>query len=126
MLSLEGNNKNPDLIFDLNNGIIKISGRSTMIHPQNFYPSVINLIEEYVKNPNTETILEIDLEYYNSLTKRFLLRIVELISRIELKRNHVATINWHYDPDDEGIAYDIKLFSQIIEFRINAITYELA
>jgi len=126
MLSLEGNNKNPDLIFDLNNGIIKISGRSTMLHPQDFYPSVINLIEEYVKNPNSETTLEIDLEYYNSLTKRFLLRIVELISRIELKRNHVVNINWHFDPDDEGIAYDIKLFSKIIEFRINAIAYELA
>ena len=126
MLNLKNNNKNPDLIFDLNNGVIKISGRSTMFHPQEFYPSVINLIEEYVKNPNVETTLEIDLEYYNSLTKRFLLRIVELISRIELKRNHVVTINWHFDPDDEDIAYDIKLFSNIIEYRINAIANELA
>lgn len=118
--------KNPKLVFDLNDGIIKILGRSTMVHPQEFYPSVINLIEEYCKNPNYKTRLIIDLEYYNTLSSRFLLKIVELISRIELKRNHEVKIDWHYDPDDKGMAEDIKLFSRIIHFRINAIAYELA
>lgn len=118
--------KNPKLVFDLNNGIIKILGRSTMPYPQEFYPSVINLIEEYCKNPNHETRLVIDLEYYNTLSARFLLRIVELISRIDLKRNHSVAIEWNYDPEDKGIEDDIRLFSKIIQFRINAIAYELA
>ncbi len=118
--------KTPKLVFDLNNGIIKILGRSTMTHPQEFYPSVVHLIEEYCANPHQHTRLIIDLEYYNSLSKRFLLKIVELISHIDLKRNHTVKISWHYDPDDVGIAEDIKTFSKIIQFRINAIAYELA
>lgn len=119
-------NKNPNLVFDLNKGFLKIEGNSTMNHPHDFYPSVINLIEEYCKNPHLETTLVIDLNYYNTLSARFLLRIVELVSRIELKRNHTVAINWHYDPDDKGIEDDIKLFSKIIHYRINAIAYELA
>ena len=118
--------KSPKLVFDLNNGVIKILGRSTMARPQDFYPSVIHLVEEYCENPNQSTRLIIDLEYYNSLSSRFLLRIVELISKIDLKRNHEVSIDWHYDPADKGIAEDISMFSKIIHFRINAIAYELA
>lgn len=119
-------NKNPKFIFDLNSGIIKILGRSTMSHPHNYYPSVIKLIEEYAQNPEEETLLVIDLEYYNSLSARYLLRIVELVSRIEIKKNHRVKITWHFDPDDRGIENDIKLFSKIIQFKINAVAYELA
>lgn len=119
-------NKNPKFIFDLNAGIIKILGRSTMNQPHNFYPSVISLIEEYAQNPVEKTRLIIDLEYYNSLSARYLLRIVELVSRIEIKKNHTVKITWHYDPDDKGIASDIKLFSKIIDFKIKAVAYELA
>lgn len=118
--------KTPKLTLDLNNGIIKIIGRSTMLQPQEFYPSVINLIEEYCSNPHKNTRLIIDLEYYNSLSSKFLLRIVELISRLNLKRNHTVKISWHYPPDDISIAEDIKIFSKIIQFRITAIAYELA
>lgn len=118
-------NKNPKLVLDLNNGIIKILGRSTMHHPQEFYPSVINLIEEYYENPSKDTRLIIDLEYYNSLSSRYLLKIVEIISKIDWKRDHTVKISWHYDPDDIEIAEDIKLFSKVIHFRIYAIAYEL-
>ncbi len=97
-----------------------------MLNPQEFYPSVIHLIEEYCENPHQHTKLVIDLGYYNSMSSRFLLRIVELISRLDLKRNHTVKINWFYDPEDLGIAEDIRLFSKIIHYRINAVAYELA
>ena len=121
-----GVEKTPHLALNLNKGRIQISGRSTMKYPHEFYPSVIFLLEEYCNNPSLETTFVIDLEYYNTLSSRYLLKMVELISRINLKRNHSATIDWHYDPEDDGIAEDIEIFSNIIQFRINACAYELA
>lgn len=119
------NYQRPTLALDLNNGYIKIQGKSIMVHPQEFYPSVIDLIKKYCENPNQETKLVIDLVYYNSLSKRYLLKIVELISRIELKRNHEVKILWYYDPEDYCILEDIKLFSKIIHFRIKAVEHIL-
>lgn len=126
MLTSDVINKNPKLIFDLNKGIIKILGQSTMKHPQEFYPSVINLVEEYCKNPHQTTKLVIDLKHYNSLSLRFLLKIIELISQIKYQKGKEVKIEWHYDPDDKGIADDIKLFSKIVQFKIEAICYQLA
>ncbi len=119
-------NKNPKLIFNLNKGIIKILGQSTMTEPQDFYPSVINLVEEYCKNPHQTTKLIIDLKCYNSLSSRFLLKIIELISHIKYQKGREVKIEWHFDPDDKGIADDIKLFSKIVQFKIEAMCYQLA
>jgi hypothetical protein len=124
MFIQKNDNKNPKLVFDLNNGIIKIIGRSTMKQPQEFYPSVISLIEEYCENPAEETKLIIDLEYYNILSSRYLLKIVDVLSNLQHK--HKIKISWHYNPDDIDIAKDIQLFSKIIRFDIKAIAYELA
>ena len=125
-IELKGNNKAPKMVFDLKSGIIKILGRSTMINPQDYYPSIITLIENYCKDPQQKTFLIIDLDYYNTLSAKYLLKIVELMSKIKKQDGCEVKINWYYDSDDLGLKEEINLFSEIIQFRINAVEYELA
>jgi len=112
------------LVLDLRNGSIKILGRSTMVNPHDFYSSVLKLVDDYCKQPLKKSFLMIDLEYYNTLSVKYLLRITELISKINLKEGYEIKINWYFDAEEIGIAEDIKLISEIIQFKINAIEHE--
>jgi len=119
-----GKQKEPKLFLDLKTGMIKIFGRSTMTNPYDFYPSVINLLEEYCKYPAKKSLLMIDLTYYNTSSAKYLLKIAEVMSSIQKKENYEIKINWYYEPDDLFIEEDIKLISDIIQFKINAIEHE--
>ena len=121
---LKGSQKEPKLVLDLRNGSIKILGRSTMVNPHDFYSSVLKLVDDYCKQPLKKSFLMIDLEYYNTLTVKYLLRITELMSKINLKEGYEIKMNWYFEAEDIGIAEDIKLISEIIQFKINAIEHE--
>jgi len=125
-IEFKGSNKSPKMVFDLQSGIIKILGRSTMVNPQYFYPSVISLIKEYCADPEKKTLLIIDLEYFNTLSARYILKITKLLARINLKEGYEAKINWFFDPEDLGLKEEINLFNEIIQHKINAIEYEYA
>ncbi|MCO6501253.1 MAG: SiaC family regulatory phosphoprotein [Vicingus serpentipes] len=123
-IEIAGTYSSPKIVIDSSTGIIKICGRSTMIKPQEFYPYVIEYIENYCNQPHTKSLLIIDLEHFNSLSSRYLLMIIELISKIEYKKGHHVKINWYFESDDIGIKENIKLFSKVIQFKINAIEHQ--
>jgi len=123
-IEIAGTYNSPKVAIDPSTGIIKICGRSTMINPQEFYPYVVDYIENYCKQPYKNSLLIIDLEHYNSLSSKYLLMIIELISKIECKNEYKVKINWYFDPDDLGIKENIKLFSNVIQFKINALEHQ--
>ena len=74
----------------------------------------------------TFTDLFMDLEYYNTLSSRYILNILKLISRINSLEGKEAKIFWYFDEEDYGIRDDIKMFSELIDHKIHEIEYELA
>jgi len=126
LLETKGSYQTPKMVFDLSNGIIKIIGRSTLLNPQDYYSDAIKLIENYCKTPNKNTILIIDLEHYNTLTARYLLKIITLVSKLRYMPNCEIKINWYYDFDNLGFKDNISLYSEIISFKINAIEHQYA
>jgi len=125
-IKIKGTNKTPTVVFDLDEGLLKIMGRSTTKNPQEFYIKIIRLLETYCVDPKAKTLLILDLEAYNPLSTRFLYKIVQLVSEIELIPECRVKVNWYYDPYDIDIKNDIYLCSKIVQFKINAISYETA
>lgn len=125
-IEIRGTLNTPKIILDPRNGSIKMLGRSTMTCPQEFYPSIIKMLEEYCKAPAEKTQLIIDLQYYNTLSARYLLSILKMVTRIRHNEGFDAKIFWFYDDTDSEIKDDIKLFSESIGYKIHAIEYELA
>ncbi|MDB4533811.1 DUF1987 domain-containing protein [Vicingaceae bacterium] len=125
-IEIKGTEKSPKFILEPTRGSIKILGRSTMLNPHEFYHSTIRMLVEYSENPPKETNLFIDLEYYNTLSSRYILNILKIISRINHQQNSTAKIVWYVEEDDIGIRDDIKLFSDLINHKIHMIEYEMA
>jgi hypothetical protein len=125
-IEIKGTEKSPKFIFEPQRGSIKILGRSTILYPHDFYSSIIKLLEEYAKNPTEKTHLFIDLEYYNTLSSKYMLNILKIVSRINHNPKTTAKIIWYLEEDDLGIRDDIKLFSDLINHKIYTIEYEMA
>ncbi|MDK2978449.1 MAG: hypothetical protein PWP52_1163 [Bacteroidales bacterium] len=101
-LVIEKTVKTPYVNFDPNTGILKITGRSIPENPEEFYNKLFDWIEKYFKNPQQETTIEIQLEYINSGSSKFILEFFQLIQDFHLQ-DKKCQINWYYEEDDEAV-----------------------
>jgi len=90
----------PEIILDKENNIFKISGRSIVENAHQFYDPIIDWFKEYFKNPNEATELSINLDYINSSSSLFLMKIVLLFEENDNENNNLKVI-WAYDMQDE-------------------------
>jgi len=118
--------KVPRILIDYKKGEIKLTGRSTLNNPQEFYPRIIELFKLYVENPKSETTVLIDLEYYNQESSTYLFEIISLLNSLNNEQKSNTRIFWHFDPDDYGIIGDINKLKAELNCNIIAIAYELA
>lgn len=101
-ISLEGNRQKPKVLFDGEKGILEIKGRSLPEQAHDLYKPLLDWIDEYQENPKTSTILNIQLEYINSSSNKYLLLILKKLDDLFLAGNQVH-INWYCEDDDEDL-----------------------
>jgi hypothetical protein len=99
---IEGTSKTPTVTTDAEQGIIEIKGRSNPENSMQFYRPLIEWIDEYSKNPSDRTVINIQLEHFNTSTSKC---ILDLFKKLEILQNdnHNVEVNWHYEIDDEDI-----------------------
>jgi len=100
-LSIEGTPKTPTVKFDSTHGLLEIKGRSSPENSIEFYRPLLNWVAEYVKNPGDKTIVNIQLEYFNTSSSKCILEFFKKLEVIR-KANHEVLINWYY-MEDEGM-----------------------
>jgi hypothetical protein len=87
----------PLIKFD--NDTLVISGRSIPEDSTYLYGPVIDLLEEYAKNPLSHTKADIYLEYSNSSSNRSLMTILEIMENIYASGYNMI-VNWYYIKGD--------------------------
>lgn len=89
----------PQVILDKENSIFKIDGMSIAENAYEFYNPIMEWLGEYKLNPNSETIVHINMYYLNSSSVLYMARIMKVLSEIHAKGNKVL-IKWYYNEDD--------------------------
>jgi len=113
-LVIEKTVKTPYVNFDAESGIFKIIGRSIPENPEEFYNKLFNWTHEYFKNPQNETLINVQLEYINSGSSKFILDFFQLFQDYKTK-GHNCKISWYYEEDDEAVLELGKHYQAIIE-----------
>ncbi|MEZ7966192.1 MAG: DUF1987 domain-containing protein, partial [Flavobacteriales bacterium] len=98
-IKLEGTPKTPTVEFSANNGVLLLKGRSIPENSIEFYKPLINWIEDYSASAPSETVLNVQLEYFNTSSSKCLLDIFKRLERA----GDAVTINWYYEEDDEDM-----------------------
>jgi hypothetical protein len=89
-------NLNPDT------GIMEIRGRSIPDDPEAFWGAVLTWFDTYMSKPNEETLVRIDLEYFNiTSSKRILFLLYKLNELVDSGKK--AKVEWYYRQSDEDM-----------------------
>jgi hypothetical protein len=121
-LTIEKKTNTPAVYFDPLKGELKIEGRSIPENPGEFYDDLIHWVREYFKNPALKTTLNLNLEYVNSGSSKYLLGLFRVIKE-EAKKGKEITVNWYYEEDDEAIQSLGEHYRTSLKIPFNLIEY---
>lgn len=96
---IEHSKHTPKVTLDQDTGLIRFEGVSRPEDTIAFFDPITTWIEEYLKTPNKETIVEFALSYHNSSTAKIICQIMNMFEPIHNNGNNV-TIKWYYFDDD--------------------------
>ncbi|MCQ2974803.1 MAG: DUF1987 domain-containing protein [Bacteroidales bacterium] len=94
----------PTIILDKDKGELSFSGRSLPEDVYKLYTPIQEWFKEYCLDPNPETEIKFNLEYFNSSTARIIVKILIETEKIHDKTSRVH-ITWYYNTNDE-VMYD--------------------
>jgi hypothetical protein len=88
----------PFVNFDAQSGILKIEGRAHPENADNFFYPIFDWIDKYLKEPCNITKFYINLEYFNSVVSKSILKL--LADLLDIKDKTKLEIIWYYYDDD--------------------------
>lgn len=119
-IRIEGTPKTPSVVFDAAGGSLEIKGRSIPENSIEFYKPLIDWIESYAKSPQPKTVVNIQLEYFNTSSSKC---ILDLFKKLEAISKEIA-INWYYEEDDEDMLEAGEDYDAIINIPFKMIEIE--
>lgn len=123
VLSIKGSHETPEVLFNKETGEFSISGKSLPEDVKEFYTPIINWINQYAESPNSETILKVKMDYFNTASSKMILEIFERIKDI-YDSGHKVGIDWYYQEDDEDMQDAGEDYADIVEVPFNFISYQ--
>lgn len=113
-VNIEGTPKTPTITLNPESGIIEIKGRSIPENSIEFYKPIVDWLEDYTKAPKDKTVVNIQLEYFNTSSSKCILDVFKKLENIKKGKNDVV-VNWYYEEDDEDMLEAGEDYESIIK-----------
>lgn len=107
----------PEVILNQEKGIFTIRGKSIPEDSNSFYSPIFKWFDQYFENPNKETILFLQLEYYNSSSARSIANLIKIFDD-KYNSGYNVKVIWSYNPDDEAMKESGEDFSLLFSVPI--------
>ena len=118
-LIIDKTNDTPSVRLDSTFGKIEISDRSLPENAIEFYKPILNWVEEYSKSPSEKTIVDFNLEYFNTSSAKQIAKVLLLLSKLSV--NNIVNIRWHYSSDDSDMKSTGERFSKLLKLEFEFI-----
>ena len=126
-LYVEGTKKEPGVEFTSLTGELIIKGRSIPENGIKVYQPLLDWVNEYVKAPCATTNFHIKLEYFNSSSLIWIVKIISAFGGVSM-RNAVLYIHFYFDVEDfdSGISDELKDLIEVLTDRIKNVKFNVA
>lgn len=115
-IRLEATDRTPAVSFDFGTRRLSISGESYPEDAASFYGPLLQALEGYLADPAAEqTVLELQMVYFNSSTAKALMNIFQMLENAA-RRGTPVTINWRHHVDDDIMREFGEDFMQDFEY----------
>ena len=119
-LKQEGSAKTPEVEFNAS-GELLLKGRSIPENSIEFYKPLIEWIESYSESPNSSTVLNVQLEYFNTSSSKC---ILDVFKKLESITGSEVSVKWYYEEDDEDMLEAGEDYQAIIKVPFTMIEVE--
>ncbi len=131
-LRIQATTKTPEVLFDPGNQIFEIKGKSIPDDAESFYDRVLAWFDDYVANPVEQTILKLDLEYFNISSSKRLLFLLYKLNELAGKGLNVKVV-WQYNERDEDMyevgqdyAFMVKVPFEFVGYKSEELEFAVA
>lgn len=119
---IEGTDESPEVILDKATNEFVFKGKSLPEDVKEFYNPILAWIEDYAKNPNDNTVVEFNMEYFNSASSKQILDVLERFAVVKELGKEVS-VKWHYMEDDEDMEDAGDSYADIVDIPFELISY---
>ena len=116
-LEFQATPKTPYVLLDPS-GKIKFKGRSIPEDVSLFYDDILDWIYAYASSPQPLTEVTIEMEYLNSGTSKYMLRLLKKLKEVE-NDGYGLKINWIYEEGDDDILERGEYYASILDLDIS-------
>lgn len=102
VISLNPTKETPRVHLDKANNIFELEGRSRPENIDSFYGPIYEWFEEYRRNPNDSTHIQMNFEYFNTSSAKAILELLKLFENMHKDGLDIKII-WHYHEEDEDM-----------------------
>lgn len=110
-LLLKSTSTNPYICFEPSSGIYEISGQSFSENPLTVFNHVFKWLDENLENIDHKIVMNIQADYFNSASNRFLLKMLRILDIQYLVDKNIEIV-WRFS--DEEVENDGIIFSQLV------------
>ena len=122
-LRIEQTDDSPLVIFDQENQLFEISGKSLPEDVVDFYQPLLDWLNDYRKKPLAKTIFNLKLTYFNTASSKLIMDIL-LIFEEMVEAGQKVVIRWHSLRSDEDMQEAGKEYEEMIEVPFEHILYD--
>ena len=117
ILRVEKSDRTPSIYFNPDEGSLEMSGRSIPENAISFYKPLFDWLDQYVKQPQPETQVVFNLEYFNTSSSKCILDILRKLERIS-EAGEKIVVKWFFDEGDEDMEESGNDFKSLINLDI--------
>jgi hypothetical protein len=123
----EGTEKTPRIEFTGITGEMVLQGRSIPENAAKVYEPLLEWINEYVKSPCSTTNFHLRLEYFNSSSLIWIVKIITALGNIKLS-GALLYIHFYFEIEDfdEGISDELKDLIDVLADKIRSVQFNIA
>ena len=124
---IEGTRKTPKIDFTHLIGELVLEGRSIPENAAKVYEPLLVWINEYVKSPCSTTNLHLKLEYFNSSSLIWIIKMIIALSNIELE-GAIIYVHFYFEIEDyeDGITDEVRNIIDVLVTRIHNVKFNIA
>lgn len=122
-LFIEGKDDTPEIHFNPNENTFKISGKSLPENVTDFYEPVYKWLEDYIENPNDESVFDLNIEYFNSASYKGINQMLEMLTEIKNSGKKIL-IKWHFFREDEDMLESGHDFAELTGLTFEYLGYD--
>ncbi|MFO7869196.1 MAG: DUF1987 domain-containing protein [Bacteroidales bacterium] len=112
----------PQVDFNIETGVCKLSGRSLPENAIEFYQPILNWVESVLsESVHKEFIFEIKLEYFNTASSKQLAKMLLLIEKFHEYQK--ILIRWFYEKEDRDMFNSGNQYSKFLKLDFEFIEY---